>query len=117
MNCSSLESIEGLSRTLAALNISAFDHCTALRTIRLPAGVKKLSGNLFKDCTALLGRIDLPFIESIIGTAGSVPFIGCTGGITEFHFASANAASVMSSSGYLADNTLGTGTAVCKFDL
>lgn len=118
MSCTSLVTTAGLPRGLTEIGSAAFNKCTGLtRIVDLPTGLTTLNSNVFRECTGLSGRIDLPMITNLLGAATVVPFVLCTGGITEFHFRSANESAIRASAGFNADNTLGTGTAICKFDL
>lgn len=114
VQCKSLTEIDSLPHDLAEIGVGTFSMCSGVtRFPALPATLTTLWATSFGSMTSLSGRIDMPYIEQIIGT----PFYGCQGGITEFHFAAAHEESICNSSGYLADPTLGTGTSVCRFDL
>ena len=77
-----------------------------------------MQSSVFANCTALTGRLTFPNITGISASTSAVePFVGCTGGITEFAFAKANEEAIKASTGYQTDPTLGTGTAVCTFNL
>ena len=116
-SCTALESTSGLPDGLTSLANCAFDRCTGLRRIvYLPSGLVKLCASVFRGCTGLSGRIDLPPFDKVICTSTTEPFAQCTG-ITEIHFKSANEESIRASLGFRQDNTLGTHSATCVFDL
>ena len=102
---------------LSQIKTAAFYNCSNMTEFSIPVPpVTMLNNNAFTNCSALQGRIDLPHITGI----GRMPtmrfFTGCTG-LTEIHFPAASEAAITSASPYKADPTLGSGNAVCVFDL
>lgn len=114
LQCTSLTEIDNLPHGLTKIGTGAFSMCKGVtRFPALPASMTTLWGGSFGSMNSLSGRIDMPYVEEIRG----FPFSSSQVGITEFHFAAAHEESICNSSGYLTDPTLGTGTAVCRFDL
>lgn len=100
---------------LATVGTGCFYNCKNLTKVSFTApGVATMPSRCFQGCASLSGRLDFPAIASL---ARILPFAECTGGITEIHFPAASEVAITSSSIYKADPTLGTGTAVCVFDL
>ena len=85
-----------------AVNLSAFS-CAG-------SGVRSVAGLAFSGCASLVGRLDLPDVESIADTS----LTGCTG-ITELHFSAANEETIRALSGY--DTHFGATNAEVVFDL
>ena len=95
-----------------------FDGCTYLQRIDVrESGLTSLDRMAFRYCTSLSSELYFPKVNQLSGTATSEVFAGCTGGITKIHFAKVNEAAIKASAPYQGDPTLGTGTAVCVFDL
>ena len=97
---------------------SCFIDCAALTDIDLAqASVRTLGKAAFWRCTSRSGRIDLPSVREVVDSTSFSPFKGCTGGITEIHFAKESEAAITATSIFKADPTLGSGTGVVLFDL
>lgn len=100
------------------LGVNAFCGCVNMATFDVrESSCKRLLKGVLKDCVKLSGELYFPKVSQLQGEVGTMPFEGCTGGITKIHFAEAVEADITSSATYLADPTLGTGTALCVFDL
>lgn len=100
---------------LRTLNIRAFKGCVNLVSVDLSAAfVSTFQPGVFENCTGLSGIVRLDSVATLQGNVQ--PFNGCTGGIAEIHFSSANEATIAGSTVYTNDPTLGTGTATIKFD-
>ena len=117
-DCTGLETTDGLPAGLTEIRDNFYENCTGLReVVNLPRGATWLAPCMFYGCMGLSGRIDLPYIVNTGEATTKQPFANCTGGITEIHFAAANEEAVRKSPCFIADPTLGTGTATCVFDL
>ena len=104
-------------RELTTLNVLSFKNCVNLASVGFAgSGLATVGRQAFAYCTGLRGRIDFPGLTSF-PTGTFAPLKGCTGGITEIHFPVAMAETFGQSDGFLADPTLGTGTARTIFDL
>lgn len=100
-----------------SLGIFAFSGCVNLESFDISgSGVYIMNNYCFKGCSGLKGDVYLPGITSCQFTTSS-PFSGCTGGIASIHFTKVLEERVTQSAVYQTDPTLGTGTAVCVFDL
>lgn len=103
---------------LLTLNGSAFANCKNLTAFDVREGkINKLSTNTFIGCEKLGGVLFFPCVTSTPGRSQTKVFSNCTGGITEIHFAESAEEVITATASYKADLTLGTGTAVCVFDL
>lgn len=112
-----VESLESNAAKLGAFKRYAFSGATNLTRIELDeSGVTQLVAGLFKDCTSLVGSLHFRNVTWVGSRKGTFVFTGCHA-ITEIHFAAANEEAITSLSQYQNDPTLGTGTAVCVFDL
>lgn len=88
--------------------------CTNLRELDLmQMKAETLEINSFRNCTSFTGEIFLPSIKKI----KQASFQGANGGITKFHFAKENEASILACAAFTRDRSLGTGTAESVFDL
>ena len=113
--CESLTAYR-LPKGLTSLGTQMFRACPRLTSVNLPEGITDLTSMSFRDCTALSGDIALPFVSNITTDETNAPFVGCPN-ITAFHFAAQNESAIRASEGFRTDPTLGTGSAVCVFDL
>ena len=103
---------------LQTLYGSAFANCSNMTVFDVRDGkINKLSTNTFIGCEKLGGVLYFPCVTSIPGRSQTKVFSNCTGGITEIHFAKSAEEVITATASYKADPTLGTGTAVCVFDL
>jgi hypothetical protein len=89
------------------LNLSVLD-------LRAP-NIRVLKADGFKGCASLTGELAFPFVTSLTGVIP--PFRECMGGITKIRFPESAEAAITGSQVYRNDPTLGTGTAVCEFNL
>lgn len=106
------------ARKLTGLGSSAFKRCVNLTGFSIAgSGITSITRVVFEGCTGLRGRIDFPGVKSYTTGASYAPLKNCTGGIAEIHFDKSMADTFGKSTGFLADTTLGTGTAVTLFDL
>lgn len=106
------------ARLLNSLNSRAFEGCVNLTNLMLDAAmINALLPATFGSCLSLTGKLWFPSVTMLPGPGMLLPFMGCTGGITEIHFAASSEESIKSSKAYVKDPTLGTGTAILKFDL
>ena len=104
------------ARNLTVISTGAFGMCVNLATLDIDASaVNTLGYAAFADCVSLPARLDLHGVRNLLMRGELLPFSGSTT-IREFHFSEANEAAVKASAAYTADQTLGTGTAVCVFD-
>ena len=100
---------------LTSVGTGCFYNCKNLTKVGFTApNVATMPSRCFQGCASLSGRLDFPAIASL---GRILPFAECTGGITEIHFPAASEVAITSSSIYKADPTLGSGNAVCVFDL
>ena len=112
-----VESLESNAAKLAAFKRYAFSGAANLTRIELDeSGVTQLVAGLFKDCTSLVGSLHFRNVTWVGSRKGTFVFTGCHA-ITEIHFAAANEEAITHLTQYQNDPTLGTGTAVCVFDL
>ena len=112
-----VESLESNSVNLEAFKCYAFSGAVNLTRIELDeSGMTQLVAGQFKDCTSLVGSLHFLNVTWVGSRKGTFVFTGCHA-ITEIHFAAANEEAITSLSQYQSDPTLGTGTAVCIFDL
>ena len=110
-------SLESNAANLVETKRYAFSGATNLTRVELDeSGVLKLQAGQFKDCTSLVGSLHFTNVTWVGSRKGTFVFTGCPN-ITEIHFASANEEAITSLAQYQNDPTLGTGTAVCIFDL
>ena len=110
-------SLESNAAKLTAFKRYAFSGAESLTRIELDeSGVTQLVAGLFKDCAALAGALHFRNVTWVGSRKGTFVFTGCSG-ITEIHFAAANEEAITHLTQYQNDPTLGTGTAVCVFDL
>lgn len=112
-----VESLESNAAKLGAFKRYAFSGATNLTRIELDeSGVTQLVAGQFKDCNSLVGSLHFRNVTWVGSRKGTFVFTGCSG-ITEIHFAAANEEAITHLTQYQNDPTLGTGTAVCVFDL
>ena len=112
-----VESLESNAAKLGAFKRYAFSGATNLTRIELDeSGVTQLVAGLFKDCTSLVGSLHFRNVTWVGSRKGTFVFTGCHD-IAEIHFAAANEEAITHLTQYQNDPTLGTGTAVCVFDL
>ena len=112
-----VESLESNAAKLGAFKRYAFSGATNLTRIELDeSGVTQLVAGQFKDCTSLVGSLHFRNVTWVGSRKGTFVFTGCHD-IAEIHFAAANEEAITSLAQYQNDPTLGTGTAVCVFDL
>jgi len=106
------------SPKLTALEVRAFGDCVNLRTVDVEqSGLTALRPSVFANCKELRGELRFPKVIHVYGANTNLPFYGCTGGITAFHFSASAEETIRTGTAYQSDPTLGTGTAVCLFDL
>ncbi len=72
-NCSALEAIK-LPASIETIGYNAFKSCSSLKNINLPKNLKELKDDAFYECTAL-ESVELP---KEITTLGDSVFAGCT---------------------------------------
>ena len=103
--------------SLPYIGANGFNGCLNMTQLDFrSAGIDRLVKANFKGCAALTGEVYFPLVASVQGTAGDMPFEGCTG-ITAIHFAKQHEAAITGGAAYQADPTLGTGVPdVCVFD-
>ena len=112
-----IESVESNAMKLEAFKRYAFSGATNLTRIELDeSSVTQLVAGQFKDCTSLVGSLHFRNVTWVGSRKGTFIFTGCHA-ITEIHFAAANEEAITRLAQYQNDPTLGTGTAVCIFDL
>ena len=112
-----VESLESNAAKLGAVKRYACSGATNLTRIELDeSGVSQLVAGLFKDCTSLVGSLHFRNVTWVGSRKGTFVFTGCHD-IAEIHFAAANEEAITHLTQYQNDPTLGTGTAVCVFDL
>lgn len=112
-----IESLESNAAKLGAFKRYALSGAANLTRIELDeSGVTQLVAGLFKDCTSLVGSLHFRNVAWVGSRKGTFVFTGCHA-ITEIHFAAANEEAITHLTQYQNDPTLGTGTAVCIFDL
>lgn len=112
-----IESLESNAANLEQFERYAFSGAVNLTRIELDeSSMSKLHAGLFKDCTSLAGSLHFRNVSWVGSLKGTYAFTGCPN-ITEIHFSAANEEAITSLSQYQNDPTLGTGTAVCVFDL
>ena len=112
-----VESLESNAAKLAAFKRYAFSGAANLTRIELDeSGVTQLVAGLFKDCTSLVGSLHFRNVTWVGSRKGTFVFTGCHD-IAEIHFAAASEEAITHLTQYQNDPTLGTGTAVCVFDL
>ena len=110
-------SLQSNATKLETFKRYAFSGAANLTRIELDeSNVAELVAGLFKDCTSLVGSLHFRSVSWVGSLKGTYAFTGCPD-ITEIHFAAANEEAITSLSQYQSDPTLGTGTAVCIFDL
>lgn len=109
---------ESNATKLMTIGTGCFRECANLVRVTFDCSKAELIGlRAFAGCRSLAGVVSLPVFHILRGLKSAQPFEGCTGGITEIHFSASAEDDITSSSVYKGDQTLGTGTAVCKFDL
>ena len=112
-----ITSLESNAANLVETKRHAFSGAVNLTRIEFDeSGVTRLVAGEFKDCTSLAGALHFRNVTWVGSRRGTFVFTGCPN-ITEIHFASENEEAITSLSQYQNDPTLGTGTAVCIFDL
>ena len=112
-----VESLESNAAKLGAFKRYAFSGATNLTRIELDeSGVTQLVAGRFEDCTSLVGSLHFRNVTWVGSRKGTFVFTGCHD-IAEIHFAAANEEAITHLTQYQNDPTLGTGTAVCVFDL
>ena len=112
-----IEALESNAANLVEFKRYAFSGAASLTRIELDgSGVRHLVAGQFKDCTSLGGALHFMNVTWVGSRKGTFVFTGCPD-ITEIHFAVENEEAITSLSQYQNDPTLGTGTAVCIFDL
>ena len=112
-----IESLESNAANLEQFERYAFSGATNLTRIELDeSGMSKLHAGLFKDCTSLAGSLHFRNVSWVGSLKGTYAFTGCHD-ITEIHLAAKYESKITELSQYQNDPTLGTGTAVCIFDL
>ena len=110
-------SLESNAAKLTAFKRYAFSGAENLTRIELDeSGVTQLVPGQFKDCTSLVGSLHFRNVTWVGSRKGTFVFTGCHD-IAEIHFAAANEEAITHLTQYQNDPTLGTGTAVCIFDL
>ncbi len=112
-----IASVESNAEKLEAFKRYAFSGAANLTRIELDeSGMTQLVAGQFKDCTSLAGALHFRNVTWVGSRKGVFVFTGCPG-ITEIHFAAENEEAITNLAQYQNDPTLGTGTAVCLFDL
>ena len=112
-----ITSVESNAAKLEAFKRYSFSGAANLTRIELDeSGVTQLVAGQFKDCTSLVGALHFCNVTWVGSRKGTFVFTGCPN-ISEIHFAAANEDAITHLSQYQSDPTLGTGTAVCIFDL
>ena len=105
------------ARHLEVLGPYAFAYCRNLTGVDLATvPVRSLGAGVFKSCTKLVGRLDLPFVNEINCSRDNEPFTDCPG-ITELHFGAANEAALKATAAYYFDPKFGAPNAAVFYDL
>ena len=71
--CSGLKDVV-IPEGVAAIGNQFFKQCTNLESVSFPNTLKEIGSEVFRDCTSLSGRIEIPISVSSIGSSC---FIGC----------------------------------------
>ena len=115
-NATALVSADFNESRIAQLSNSAFDGCSSLVRIGVPASATMMRDFALRGCAALGPRIALPGVDLFTGWRSMLPFADCTS-LTEIHFAAANEAAIKESAVYRYKSHLGAPWATIMFDL
>lgn len=115
-NATGLVSTDLKSSQIAQLPYSAFDGCSSLMWIGVPASATTVRDYALRGCSALGPQILLPGITLFTGWRSKLPFADCTN-VERIHFSAANEEAIKESGAYKHRAHLGAPWATIFFDL